>query len=124
MKNCYRCNHSELDDSSLFCSNCGNSFKLEAKFVSQSKSQNVNNNENIKEKILGSILILSVVLWVSIVIVTGVSWLFLISFFISIIVLFLFVNLRYSYNFNKKKNTDTFNDEVVKLGSIMSVRHQ
>ena len=124
MKKCYSCNYTEKDDSSLFCSNCGNSFKVEDKIVSHSNSQDVYNNENKKEKILGSILILSVLISVGIIIIDGVSWLFLISFFISIILVFLFVNQRYSYNFDKKKNTNTFNDEVVKLGAIMSVRHQ
>ena len=122
MKKCYRCNYSEEDDSSLFCSNCGNSFETGFRNFSNHELKEVSMNKNKKIKILVYFDILGLIITISLVIIHAPFFIFLLTILVTIIIAFLLLHQRFSYDFEQDKGSDKSDNKIVKIGIISSFK--
>ena len=118
MKTCIVCNYVEKDNSSLFCSNCGKTFRNLPTVASRQKIENQNQKGWINEKIskyLGYFIITSLLLDLLVWAFTGLSGYLILSIILTLCLVFVFIKFRYSYDFNENEDKDEFNGESPKI---------
>ena len=115
MKTCMVCGYEEKDNSSLFCSKCGKTFRNETANVPNPKRIESAKKDYPWQKIVGYLLIAFLIIDGLVMYFSGMSTLLVLTLIPTAVLFLAIIRLKYSYSFEGNKNNEEFNEDNVKL---------